>query len=164
MRLVAIIFMLLLAGCDDRSSSSGEPSPSAPMNTIAPAGMNKYAYLAADGGPHMLLPAEAAGAWSGAPSMLSVANPRSDYGRACAATANAQMAVIPVGSTSALVFGPNPPMTAWGKSVDGLIEVYYLTSWTGMQLDALVAKASAALATSSMTDPGAVLNFSEPDA
>ena len=133
------------------------------MPTSAPAGMNKYPYLAADGGPHMLLPAEAASAWKGAPSMLSITNPKSDYGRAGGATANAQMGVIPVGSTIALVFA-DPPMTAWGTSVDGMVEVYYLKSWTGMNLDALIAKATAALPTASLTNSGTVLQLHEPDA
>ncbi|HEX4793496.1 MAG TPA: hypothetical protein VH370_06875 [Humisphaera sp.] len=99
----------------------------------------------------------------GAPSMLSVANPKSDYGRAGAATANAQMGIIPVGSTSALIFA-DPPMTAWGTSADGLVEVYYLKSWTGMNLDALIAKATLALPTASLTNSGNVLQLHEPDA
>lgn len=125
--------------------------------------MNKYPYLAADGGPHMLLPAEAASAWAGASSVLAVTNPKSDYGRACAATASAQMGVIPVGSTTALVFA-DPPMTAWGTSADGWVEVYYLKSWMGMNLDALIAKATAALPTASLTNSGTVLQLHEPDA
>jgi len=125
--------------------------------------MNKYPYLAADGGPHMLLPAEAASAWTGAPSMLAVTNPKSDYGRAGAATATAQMGVIPVGSTTALVFA-DPPMTAWGTSADGMVEVYYLKSWAGMNLDVLIAKATAALPTASLTNSGTVLQLHEPDA
>jgi Immunity protein 21 len=133
------------------------------MPTSAPAGMNKYPYLAADGGPHLLLPAEAARAWKGAPSALAVANPKSDYGRACAATANAQLGVIPVGSTSALVFA-DPPMTAWGTSADGMVEVYYLKTWIGTNLDALIAKATAALPTAALTNSGTVLQFHEPDA
>ena len=126
--------------------------------------MRKYPYLAADGGPHLLLPAEAAGSWTGAPSMAAVLDPRSDYGRACAATTNSRrMALIPVGSSSAIVFG-NPPMTAWGKSADGLVEVYDLESWTRMDLDALVAKATAALPTAALTDTGNTLRLEQPDA
>jgi hypothetical protein len=125
--------------------------------------MSKYPYLAADGGPHLLLPVEAAGAWKGVSSMAAVLDPKSDYGRACAATANAQMALIPVDPASALVFA-DPPMTAWGKSRDGLVEVYYLGAWTGMNLDALIAKATAALPTASLTDSGATLQLHEPDA
>ena len=53
---------------------------------------------------------------------------------------------------------------AWGTSADGLVEVYYLKSWTGMNLDALVAKATAALPTASMTDSGQVFRLTEPDA
>ena len=111
----------------------------------------------------MLLPAEAASAWKGVSSVLAVMNPKSDSGRACAATANVQMATIPVGKASALVFA-NPPMTSWGKSADGLVEIYYLKSWTGMNLDSLISKASAALPTATMTDSGKVIHLREPDA
>jgi hypothetical protein len=162
MRPLTIILILTLIGCD-RSSSTGQTPPSKSMATTAPAGMNKYQYLASDGGPHMLLPSEAAGAWRGVSSVLAVTDPKSDYGRACAATASVQMASIPVGSTSALVFG-NPPMTAWGMSADGLVEVYFLQSWTGMNLDALIAKATSALATPSLTNSGTTFQLREPDA
>jgi hypothetical protein len=163
-RLSAIIIAVLcIAGCDDRSSSSAQSPPGANLPTSAPAGMNQHPYLAADGGPHMLLPAEAANAWAGASSMLAATNPKSDYGRACAATANAQLGAIAIGSTSALVFA-DPPMSAYGTSADGLVEVYYLQSWTGMNLDALIAKATAALPTASLTTSGTVLQLHEPDA
>src|SRR5207248_203363 len=141
--------------------------PSAPASptktTSARVGMRNYPYLAADGGPHMFLPAEAAGAWSGASSMAAAVNPKSDYGRACAATANARMALVAVGTTSAMVFA-DPPMTAWGKSSDGLVEVYVLESWTSMNLDALIAKATAALPTASMKDSGSALQLRDADA
>jgi hypothetical protein len=102
----------------------------------------------------MLLPAEVAGAWRGTPV---------DYARACAAALKGQAAVIPVGSSSALVLN-DPPMTAWGTSADGLVEVYYLQSWTGTDLDALIAKATAALPTSALKPSGHTLQFREPDA
>lgn len=158
-----IIAVLSVAGCDDRSSSTAQAPPGTPMPTSAPAGISKYPYLASDGGPHMLLPAEAAGAWKGVSSHLAIFSPNSDYGRACAATANAQMGMIPVGSTKALVFA-DPPMTAWGTSGDGMVEVYYLESWASMDLDALIAKATAALPTPSLTNSGNVLQLNEPDA
>ncbi|HSZ59654.1 MAG TPA: Imm21 family immunity protein [Tepidisphaeraceae bacterium] len=129
----------------------------------AAAGMTKYQYLAADGGPHMLLPVCAAGSWKGASSTADVLNPSSDYGRACAATGTSPIAVIPVGASSALVFA-NPPMTSWGKSSDGLIEVYGLNSWTSINLDAFISKASAAMSTASLKDLGSVIQISEPDA
>lgn len=129
----------------------------------SPPGMSKYPYLAADGGPHILLPAEAAGSWVGASSMAAVLNPSSDYGRACAATANSPMALIPVGPSSAIVFG-DPPMTAWGKSADDLVEVYYLKSWTSTDLDTLITRATAALPTAALKDSGQSIQFNRPDA
>jgi hypothetical protein len=160
--LLILFVMLALSGCGKGSSSSAS-TPAPTSATTPPPGLSKYNYLAADGGPHMLLPAEAASSWSGAPSMAAATNPKSDYGRACAAVAVAQMGVIPVGGTSAVVFN-DPPMTAWGTSADGMIEVYYLKQWTSMNLDALVTKATAALPTASMTDSGNVLQFKEPGA
>jgi hypothetical protein len=160
---LGIVLMLALIGCDERSSPSAPAPPSTSTSTTMTAGMSAYEYLAADGGPHMLLPAEAASAWSGASSMLAVVNPKSDYGRACAATAATRIVLIPVGSASAIVFA-NPPMTAWGKSADGLVEVYYLEAWTGTNLDALISKATASLTTASMSDSGKVLQLHEADA
>lgn len=163
LHLIACFFVLLALGCDDRSSSSSGPPASTPISATAPAGMSKYAYLAADGGPHMLLPVEAASAWKGSPSMLATLNPGSDYGRACAATANTKMAVIPVGSTSALVM-QNPPMSASGISSDGLAEIYDLESWKSTNLDALIARASQATPTAAMADSGKSIRLKEPDA
>ena len=82
---------------------------------------------------------------------------------ACAATTNAQMAMIPAGSTSVMAFA-DPPMTAWGKSADGLCEIYYLKSWASTDLDALITKATADLPTASLTDTGKTLQFHRPDA
>lgn len=148
-RLLVPVLIFALIGCDDPSSSTG-PAPAATAVNAATAtvGMNKHPYLAADGGPHMLLPSGVAGV---------------DYGRACALTANTQMALMPVGSVSAMILA-DPPMTAWGTSADGLVEVYYLQSWTGMNLDGLIAKATAALPSASMTDSGQVFRLAEPDA
>lgn len=95
--------------------------------------------------------------------MQAALNPKYDYGRACAATANSQLGVIPVGSAKALVFA-SPPMIAWGKSADGLTEVYFLDMWNTMNLDALVTKATAALPTASMTNSGIKLRFRKADA
>jgi hypothetical protein len=146
---LAILLALALIGCDDRSSPSAQAPPSVPANaTSAPAGMSKYPYLAADGGPHMVLPSGAAGV---------------DYARACAASANGQMVMMPTGSVSAMIFA-DPPMTAWGTSSDGMVEIYYLKSWASMNLDALISKATAALPTSSLADSGSVLRLPEPNA
>src|SRR6188508_760831 len=69
-----------------------------------------------------------------------------------------------IGRMAVLLPFADPPMTAWGTSADGTVEVYYLKSWTGMNLDALIAKATAALPTASMTDSGQAFRLTEPDA
>jgi hypothetical protein len=146
---IGLLLLLVVAGCDDLTSAPTSPAtrPAAESGG-APAGMSKYPYLAADGGPHALLPS---------------AVPGVDYGSACAATANAQMALLPAGAETVMVF-QDPPMTAWGTSSDGLIEVYYLDSWSGMNLDALIDRATAALPTASLTDSGKVFRLAQPDA
>ncbi len=162
-RLGVVILGLWLVGCDNRSSSTAKSQSPSSTTAAAQAGMSKYPYNCADGGPFILLPAEAAGIWTGVTSMQAALNPKSDYGRACAATANAQLGTIPVGSAKALVFG-EPPMIAWGKSADGLTEVYLLEMWNTTNLDTLVTKATAALPTASMTNSGIPLRFREADA
>jgi hypothetical protein len=156
------LLVLCLLGCDDRGNGAGSPPPTTMPNAAAPAGMNQHSYLAADGGPHMLLPVAVAPSWSGASSMAAALNPKSDYGRACAATTSAQMAAIAVGPGSALVFS-NPPMTAWGTSADGLVEVYDLKGWAGTNLDALIGRATSSLPTASLTDTGIKLHLEVPD-
>jgi hypothetical protein len=147
--LTVLTLLVALGACDKTTSAPSAPTsapPSAPG--AAAAGMSKYPYVAADGGPHMLLP-------SGVPGV--------NYGSACAATANAQMAVLPAGPATVMVF-QDPPLTAWGTSSDGLVEIYYLESWTSMSLDALVAKATAALPTASLTNSGKVFRLPQADA
>jgi hypothetical protein len=162
--LTGVLILVCIVGCKPRASATRAPAPpNVPAAGTAPAGMKKFPYLAADGGPHMLLPAEAAGAWKAISSPADVTNPQSDYGRACAAVTTARMAPIPVGSSSALIFN-DPPMSAWGKSADGLVEIYNLQSWTSTDLDALLAKATAALPTASMKKSGTTLRLPEPDA
>jgi hypothetical protein len=119
MRLIVRTTLLTcVLGCTDPSSN---PKMSTSSN---PAKLTKYAYLAADGGPHMFLPAEAASKWKGV-SAFRIMDPDTDYGRACAATVNRPMALIAVGRAKAVVFA-DPPMTAWGVSADGLVEIYVL--------------------------------------
>jgi len=161
MRPLAVMYLAIcLSGCSQQSGPSGDTASM--DNSQFPAGMRKYPYLAADGGPHMLLPVANSRSWSGV-SMFSPVDPNADYGRACAATENKRMAIIKVGRGSAMVFS-DPPMMSWGKSADGLVELYYVFQWSDEDLDALIGKASDALPTASMTDTREVLDITEPDA
>jgi hypothetical protein len=158
MRWSLLLIPLLLFACNNRSSGpASRPKPSTVTR------MKRYTYLVTDGGPHLLLPAAVASAWTGNPSKAVAIDPQSDFGRACAATASARMALLPVASGNAMVFA-DPPMTAWGKSADGLVEIYYLDSWTTTDLDALIDTATASLPTPSLTDTGLKLQLTSPDA
>jgi hypothetical protein len=159
--IIALAFLAL--GCDNSNTAATAPAPTTMPNPSAPTGMSQFPYLAADGGPHMLLPVDVASSWSGTGSLLGALNPKSDYGRACTATANSQIAGLSVGNGTALVFS-NPPMTACGKSSDGLVEVYDLEGWTNTNLDALIQRATSSLPTSSLVDTKLKLRLQQPDA
>ncbi|HZM06800.1 MAG TPA: Imm21 family immunity protein [Candidatus Saccharimonadales bacterium] len=122
--------------------------------------MSDFDYLACDGGPHLVLPKELRRQWAGAGSLLAVLSPSSDYGRACAATTNQQMALISVGSGQAMVLA-NPPLSAWGHSPEGWIDIYYLEAWADTNTDALLKRAIASTPTSAMTDTGKVMTLTE---
>ena len=81
------------------------------MTPVKTPGMEKFDYLACDGGPHMLLPVALSGQWKGVTSMLNPLDPKTDYGRACAAVETSQMAVVSVGGGQALVF-QDPPLSS----------------------------------------------------
>lgn len=148
MRCAVVIIVLAVIGCDDRSARQHHNPTKVVVSATKPAGMTKYAYLSGDTGPQMLLPSSAAGV---------------DYARARALTADRLMAVMPADSGTAIVLG-SPPMTALGKSRDGLVEIYYLHFWKGTDLDGLIDTASAALATESLTDSGELFQLGTDDA
>lgn len=124
-------------------------------------GMSEFAYLACDGGPHLVLPKELSRRWKGARSVLSVISRSGDYGRACAAIANQRMALIPVGSGQAMVLA-DPPMSAWGRSPEGWVDIYFLDAWPDTNTDAMIKRAVAAMPSSAMSDTGKSLALKEP--
>jgi len=144
----------MLAGCGQQPYRSPQPS------SEKVASMSDFDYLACDGGPHLVLPKELRRQWAGAGSLLAVLSPSSDYGRACAATTNQQMALISVGSGQAMVLA-NPPLSAWGHSPEGWIDIYYLEAWADTNTDALLKRAIASTPTSAMTDTGKVMTLTE---
>ena len=113
------------------------------------------AYFVAGGGGELR--------WAGVSAMADVSDPKSDYGRACAATGPGKwMAAIPVGTSRALVFS-DPPMTAWGTSADGFTDIYMVMGISQSTPDALIARASGASATAAMQPTGVRLTFTQPD-
>ncbi len=144
----------MLAGCGQQTDIA--PQPSSPKV----AGMSEFDYLACDGGPHLVLPKELSQQWKDASSYFAVLSPSSDYGRACAATATQKMALIPVGSGQAMVLA-NPPLSAWGHSPEGWVDIYYLEAWADTNTDVLLKRAIAATPTSVMTDTGKVMTLNE---
>jgi len=156
-RLLAISCLgatVMLAGCGQQTDSALQPS------SPKVAGMSEFAYLACDGGPHLVLPKELSLKWKGTGSLLGALTLAGDYGRACAATATQKMALIPVGSGQAMVLA-NPPLSAWGHSPEGWIDIYYLEAWADTNTDALLKRAVAATPTSAMNDSGKVMTLSE---
>ena len=152
----SFIIVFMLAGCGDQTS--GTTASQTPSQKVA--GMSYYEYLACDGGPHLVLPKELSRQWKGAGSVLAVLSPSSDYGRACAAVANEHMALMPVGTGQAMVLA-DPPLSAWGRSSEGWIDIYYLEAWADTNTDAMVKRAVAATPTSAMTDTGKTMTLKE---
>jgi hypothetical protein len=154
--ILALTSMFMCIACKPTAAPPAKP-------IAAPPGLKKFHYLACDGGPHMLLPAAAAPAWRGVSSMTNVLDPKSDYGRACVAIAKDPFALLPVAASTALIL-QSPPMSAWGKSSDGLIEIYDLQAWDNTDLDSLITTATAALPTASLKDTGDTFELTSPDA
>jgi len=70
------------------------------------------------------------------------------------------MALISVGSGQAIVLA-GPPLSAWGRSPEGWIDIYCLEAWADTNTDALLKRAVAATPTSAMTDTGKVMTLTE---
>jgi hypothetical protein len=145
----------------DAAASPQQGSNTAAASSQKAAGMSEFEYLACDGGPHLVLPKELSGQWKGGGSVLAALNPLSDYRRACAAITNQHMALISVGNGQAMVLA-NPPLSAWGRSPEGWIDIYCLEVWQDTNVDAMVKRAVAATPTSAMTDTGKVMTLRKP--
>jgi hypothetical protein len=137
----------LVAGCDRSDAGAGSDIATPPAPATAPAGMTKYIYQAADGGPHILLPDELRGAWRGGNGIST----SDDYARAGKVTGS--FGLIPVGSGQGLVLAGSPGMAAIATRSDGRgADVIVLESWTSDNLDALIDESLAALPTGKLTD------------
>lgn len=150
---IALVRMLvaIAAGSIFGCGVAGEfPNPAANRKV---AGMEKYEYLACDGGPHLVIPTRLLPAWHG--SRINLTNPldpATDYGRACAI--KGKFALITVGSGKALVLA-DPPMSTWTRISDGgQLAIVVLNGWGDMNLDGLVDRALADLPADKMTDTG----------
>lgn len=141
----------------------------------APVGMCRHDYLACDGGPHLIVPSELRGQWRGgswfgwmvliAASVLLRRSPKwlpGDYGRACAAVADKSVALVRVGRGKAIVL-QDPPMSAWGHSPEGWVDVYDLQEWSSPNLDRLIRRAIDVVPTAATKDTGCSLDLNAPD-
>jgi hypothetical protein len=144
----------------DSLSSSRTNGDAAQANAQKPAGMSEFDYLACDGGPHLVLPKELSKNWKGTGSILGAINPFSDYRKACDAVSSQQMALISVGAGQAMVLA-DPPLSAWGRSPEGWIDIYYLNAWADTNTDAMIKRAVAVTPTSAMTDTGKPMTLKE---
>jgi hypothetical protein len=120
--------------------------------------MSKHDYLACDGGPHLVLPAELASQWNGG-SLLGVGG---DYARACAAVNTKERGVVSVGTGKALVMR-HPGLSSWGTSGEGWVDIYDIGLVKDTDLDALIDRAIAAVPTSAMVNTGESLGLLSPD-
>lgn len=149
----AVVFALL--GCNkptsDKTDASAQKAP----------GMTDFDYLACDGGPHLVLPKELSGQWKGSGSMLAALGPSSDVGKAFATDTNLHMALISVGSGQSIVLA-DPPLSAWGRSPEGWIDIYNLQAWPDMNLDAMVKRSVATIQTKDMVDTGKMITLTQP--
>lgn len=145
-----------LAHLDQQTVGSGAQSGSQKTP-----GMSEFDYLACDGGPHLVLPKELSQQWKGGGSIVGVLNPLSDYRRACAAITNGYMALISVGNGQAMVLR-EPPLSSWGRSPEGWVDIYYLESWPDTNTDAVIKRAVAGTPTSAMADTGKSMALTKP--
>ena len=152
--ILGTFLLALLAGCEQQSGDAKQTS----LQKVA--GMSDFDYLTCDGGPHLVLPKEFGHQWMGTDSVLTAANPSSDYSRACAAIANQRMALISVGSGQAMVLA-DPPFSSWGHSPEGWIDIYHLEAWSDTNTDALLKRAVAATPTGAMTDKGMTITLNK---
>ena len=148
-------FILSLTGCGQRAEV-----PTQPISQKV-AGMCDFDYLACDGGPHLVLPKELSRQWQGVGPLLGALSSSGDYGRACAATTNGQMTLISVGQGQAMVLD-NPPMSAWGHSPEGWVDIYFLAAWADTNTDLLLKRAVQATPTSAMVDTGKKWALTQP--
>lgn len=150
---IAIAFV----GCDQQTQTNDSQSTAAQRQ----ADMSEFEYLASDGGPHLVLPKELSGEWKGSSGFLFLLSSKNDYSRACAATTNQLMALLPVGHGQAIVLG-NPPLSAWGHSPEGWIDIYNLQAWADTNTDALIKRAVTNMPTSGMKDSGKAITLNQP--
>lgn len=88
-----------------------------------------------------MLPVLVARDWRGVSREGSVLDPNTDYGRACAITR--PIGVLQVAGAEAVVFGPSPPMSAWGPSSDNRgTDVFIIEDWATDEVDSLLSVAS----------------------
>jgi hypothetical protein len=157
LQLLIIAIAIAFVGCGQQTQTDNGQS----TVTEQPPGMNEFEYLASDGGPHLVLPKELSGKWKGSSGFFFLLSSKNDYSRACAATTNQMIALLAVGSGQAIVLG-NPPLSAWGHSPEGWIDIYNLQAWADTNTDALIKRAVTNTLTSGMKDSGKVIKLNQP--
>jgi Immunity protein 21 len=157
LQFLVVVIAVAFVGCGQQTQTDNSQS-AASEKTI---GMSEFEYLASDGGPHLVLPKELSGKWKGSSGFLFLLSSKNDYSRACAATTNQMMALLPVGTGQAIVLG-NPPLSAWGHSPEGWVDIYNLQAWADTNIDALIKCAVSNTPTSEMKDTGKIIKLNQP--
>lgn len=157
----ALGLLLLLAGCDDRAAM--EAYPRELFERSLKAENKRFHYVVGMAGPHLILPAEVAGAWKGGRFDRDMFDPKTDLGRAFASiNEETSIAPLPVGDGSALMFAPLG-ISASSTSSDGYLDIYSFGLGERQKLDAAIMRARAECPTDSMTPTGVTLTLHKPD-
>lgn len=100
--------------------------------------------LACDGGPHLLLPEAESGLWRGADQFKDDLDETTDYGRACLAVGDVEMALLSVGKGEALVL-QDPPLSGMIALPTGHGCILVFDEWTSVELNPLLQTAISTL-------------------
>jgi len=140
------------ASSKKKQQRSVVPPPVAPERAEAVAPPEGIECFASDGGPHIVLPDSARGAWKGVGDNYDVLDPSTDYGRAC--LVKEPVGLLSVGNQQALVLAGSPPMSGWRRESDAIVDLLVFDGWGEEGPEALAEPIIPKLRSSDFADTG----------